>query len=169
MMRRLAILAGLWAGLAGLARPTPARAEVVDGDQPAIIGAVTLGSLAGITTSIAAIVYAARGRSFHTPWVAISMFSIAVTGAMTGALIVDGAQSGMTAWHGVGILFFAVHTAWPAYFVLRSALSPVEPGAPFDEAPAAAWAPAPTRDPFAALARPALPAAPVAATWAVSF
>lgn len=167
-MRRLAVMVGLVAGLAAGARPTPARADVLD-DQPAIIGAVTIGTLAGITTSIAAIVYSVRGRSFHTPWVAVSMFSIAVTGSMTVALMADGVQSSLTGWHVLGALFFAAHTVWPGYYVIKSAISPVEPGAPFDAPPAAAWAPAPTQDPFTALSRPPTPTAPAALALTLPF
>jgi len=145
-MRPAVATLGLAAAL-GLG-PAAAEAAVVDGDQPAIVLTLGLGTLAGITTSIAAIVYAVKGKSFHTPWVVVSMFSCAITGSFAATLAVDTAREGFGAIRAIGLLSFAGLTAGPLYFTIRSALSPGPPGAYFDELPEAAWR-RPALDPFA--------------------
>lgn len=142
--------------LGALMSAEPAEAAVVDGDQPAIVITLGLGSLGAVTTSIAALVYAVRGRSFHTPWVVVSMFSCAITGAFATTLMVDTAREGFGTARAIGLLVYLGLTAWPGYFTVRSALSPGPPGSPFDYEvgyeEAAAWR-RPARDPFATRAR----------------
>lgn len=103
--------------------------SVVD-DNAVIVTTVTLGTLGGLATSISALVYALDGRTFDGGWIVGSLFSSAVCGAMTGAIIAGGIDGRGTSGSLtiIGTLFFGTLTAWPAYWTVRTAVADVEPG-----------------------------------------
>lgn len=105
-----------------------ARAEFVNADNPGILIAVTFGSLAGLTTSIAATVYAVQGKTFDSGWIVPALFGGAVTTTMSISLIADAADRGFSTGHGVGILALLALTAWPTYWTIRTAIADVDPG-----------------------------------------
>lgn len=125
---------------------TPAEAEVVK-DHPVYIAAVAAGFFGGLGNSVAAIVYAAQDRSFHSPWVMSTLFSTAVCATFSGTLIYDSAQSGATPLGIVGTITFLAFAIWPAAWLVRSSLSEVAPGQRFD----ADVTPEETEDPAEAL------------------
>lgn len=117
--------------LLSLALAAPAEASVVEGDQPELLVPVVAGSLGGIATSIAAIVYALDDRAFDDAWILGSMFSTAVSGAMFAGFLANAPnQPGSETL--LGALFFGALTAWPAYWTVKTALAEVEPGERFD-------------------------------------
>src|SRR5437016_266780 len=104
-----------------------AHADVVKSDIP-IIAATTVSILGGITTSIAAIIYAFDHRAFDSGWVVASLFSSAFCTAFTGAILVSTFSDGLNAANGIGILFFTAVTAWPFYWTLKGwVLEDVDP------------------------------------------
>ncbi len=107
---------------------SPAQAEFVNGDNPGILVAVSFGSLAGLTTSIAATVYAVQGKTFDSGWIFPALFGSAVTTTMTISLIADAADRGFSTGHGVGIAALLLLTTWPTYWTLRTAIADVDPG-----------------------------------------
>ncbi len=127
-----------------------AQAEVIDGDNPAAISAVAVGSLGGLTASIAALVYTVQDRSFDSGWVILSLFSSAICGSFAMAIFVDMLETGGGEFSTVGVLSYLILAGWPLYFTVKSALNEAPPGSPFD----AEVAKAPTLDPL--LQRPGL-------------
>lgn len=127
MRRALFLLLSLGASvLEGPARAASDEQEAVG------ITVASVGAIGGLVTSVAAIVYATRGRAFDTPWVVASLFSAAfcVANAITaGTSDIDGAVPIAIGVGAVG--------AWPLAYTIRSALSEAEPGEPFDPPPAA--------------------------------
>jgi hypothetical protein len=109
-----------------------ARADVVE-DNAATMTIVGLGVVGGIATSIAAIVYAVDDRSFDSPWIVASLFSAAVCGAMTVALIADTAGgTGDKTTSVLSIFALVPATIWPTFWTVRTAIADVEPGERFD-------------------------------------
>ncbi len=145
MKRALFLLVALSAS----ALEGPARA--LSEEQQAVgISVASVGAVGGLVTSIAAIVYATRGRAFDTPWVVASLFSAAlcVANAITaGTSDIDGAVPIAIGVGAVG--------AWPLAYTIRSALSEAAPGELFDPPPSEA-APLPRRSSFD-FGRPPLP------------
>lgn len=107
------------------------RAEDVVSDDPVITTAAVLGTLGGLTTSIAAIVYAAEDRTFDDAWVVTSLFTTAICGAMSVAMALDAPNTG-GALPIIGTMFFGTLAGWPLYWTAKSALADADPGEPFD-------------------------------------
>ncbi|MCK6548282.1 hypothetical protein L6R52_20715 [Myxococcota bacterium] len=126
-MRSLVAAAAFALGLAA----SDAHAADVISDDPVITSVAVLGTLGGLTTSIAAIVYASEGRTFDDAWVVTSLFTTAICGAMTAAIAMDAPSTG-GAMPIVGTLFFGTLAAWPAYWTVKSSLADADPGEPFD-------------------------------------
>jgi hypothetical protein len=109
-----------------------AQAEPVR-DHPFYIAVASVGGVGGIANTIGALVYAIQDRSFHTPWVATIVLSSSICAAMAGQLIIDAKNGeGSVALNVVGIVGFLVASLWPAAWLMRSALSDVPFGEPFD-------------------------------------
>lgn len=142
-MRGLPIIAGI---LALPVAASPAEAEVIE-DHPVYIAAVAAGFAGGLGNSVAAIVYAAQGRSFHSAWVVSTLFSTAVCATFSGSLIYDSAQTGATPLGVVGMITFLAFSIWPTAWLVRSSISEVGPGQRFDSE----VAPPKSEDPVEAL------------------
>jgi hypothetical protein len=120
----IAVAIGLFAG--------EARAEPVR-DHPFYIAVASVGGVGGLANTIGALVYAIQDRSFHSPWVATIVLSSSICAAMAGQLIIDAKNGeGSVALNVVGIVGFLVASLWPAAWLMRSALSDVPFGEPFD-------------------------------------
>lgn len=160
----LSALVPVLAVASAVAGPRPAQASV-DPD-PVIGGAVLLGFFGGLTTTTAAIVYAAEGRAFDSPWVVASAISSAICGATAVSFAHDGFRYGHGTFTIITSLTFGVLAAIPGYFTVRSALSEAEPGElfPIDPPPVSAA----LRDPLSeARALPPLP--PVSGAFTFRF
>lgn len=118
-----------------IASPSEAEAEVVAAN-PAMLAVVTLGTVGGLTSSVGAIVFSLEHRTFTSGWVVTALFSTAICGAMTTALIVEGARGGNGAGGALfGAVFYAAITLWPGYWTVRSALAEAPPGESLDGTP----------------------------------
>jgi hypothetical protein len=124
-----------------IATANHARAAVIEG--PVAGTAVALGTIGGMATSVAAIVYAFDNRAFDTSWVITSLITSAICGSTSVALMVSGDVDSF--WGVTGVMFYAALTIWPGYYVVRTSLSSVDPGDRFD-AYDTEVAPAPTED-----------------------
>lgn len=131
------------------------RAEAQVSGNPVITTIAVVGTLGGVATSVGAAVYAIEGRAFDDGWVVGALISSGICGAMTGAIAVEGITSsdGSIAI-GIGMLFYAAITIWPAYWVIRTSLSEVDPGDKLE----GEYLPEEPVDPFAASRLPQLPA-----------
>jgi hypothetical protein len=124
--------------------PAVARADV--SDQTSIVAGVMvgLGTAGALATSIAALVYAADGRAFDTPWIVAALFSAAFcVAAGIGVIAADYGGAPL-----IAPTYFAL-AAWPLGWSVRSAFAPAGFGEPLD-------APAPPPTTHDALAIPAL-------------
>lgn len=131
------------------------RAEAQVSGNPAIVTIAVVGTLGGIASSVGAVVYAVEDRAFDDVWIVSSLISSGICGAMTGAIAVEGFSSGDGGViGGVGLVFYAALTIWPAYWVVRTSLSEVDPGDKFD----GEYLPEEPVDPFASSRLPQLPA-----------
>ena len=138
-MRTAAIMA-----LVLLAEGT-AEAEPVR-DHPFYIAVASVGGVGGIANTIGALVYAIQDRSFHAPWIGTIVLGSSICGALAGQLIIDAKNGeGSVALNVVGIVGFIIASAWPAAWLIRSALSDVPFGEKFDSE----VAPEETEDPAA--------------------
>jgi hypothetical protein len=126
----LAVSLSAWAVLAGAAGE--ARAEVIKGDA-VVITTTAIAILGGITTSVAATVYALDGRAFDSGWVIASLLSSSFCAAFSGALIVNSVKSGLDAGSGIGAVVITAIAAWPAYWTIKGALEDVDPGERFEQ------------------------------------
>ena len=123
-MRVAAWTLGLGVAIAAV----PARADVIDGSNPVIVFAVAAGGVGGLTTSIAATVYALDDRTFDSGWVVTSLLSSAICGAFFVSLAADAASNGAELGHFTGMLSFGTFTVWPVVWTVRTAMADVEPG-----------------------------------------
>ncbi len=134
--------------LAGPSGPAEAARDPVK-DHPFYIAAVTVGTFGGVGNSVAALVYAIQGRSFHPAWIGSTLVSSAICATMAGSLIVE-AIDDPGPFTIPGIIGYLIISLWPTAWLLRSALSEVPLGARFDSE----VAPAETEDPVDALRPP---------------
>jgi hypothetical protein len=156
---RAAAVCGL---VLALARAAPAEAQVIDGNAEVQGVVLAVGTLAGLTNSVATVVYAAQNRSFDHGWVISSFVSTAVCGAFAVGLTAEASDTGEGALV-VSALVYYVLALWPGAWTLRGALSEVAPGERFDAAaPKPEALAAPPRDPFRRARSPRLPATALA-------
>ena len=102
-------------------------------DHPAYIAIASVGGVGGIANTIGALVYAIQDRSFHSPWIGTIVLGSSICGALAGQLIIDAKNGeGSIALNVVGIVGFIIASAWPAAWLIRSALSDVPFGERFD-------------------------------------
>lgn len=128
-MRGAALMGALAVALA----PKLAEAQVIDGDNPVQIGLLTVGTVAGLTNAIAAVVYSAQNRAFDTPWVVSTFVSTAACGAFSVGLAIESGRTGDELLLAPAVLYLSL-AAWPAAWAVRGALDEAPPGARLDEA-----------------------------------
>lgn len=131
--------------LAATFAATPAEAQI--GGNAFNVTTAILGTLGGITNSIAVTVYAVDGRALGSGWVVSSLFSTAICGSIATSFVLTGFDGGSSTPALIGTIFYAFLAAWPGYYVVRSALAEAEPGELFD----AEVVPDDTEDPIDAL------------------
>lgn len=119
-MRKLACIAAL------VALAAPAEAAGLPNEVSFTLYGV--GAASGLASTIAAIVYAAQGRSFDSGWVVAALISSAL--CLGGAIGLAPFAEDPGAL--VGVIGNVGLAAFPLYWTGRSALAEVPPGAPLD-------------------------------------
>lgn len=114
-----------------LGMPSAALAQVVDPTNPVQGLTLSIGTLAGLTNSVATLVYAVQGRSFDTPWVVSSFLSSAICGAFAVGLTLESAEVGEAGIFAAALAYYLLALG-PAGWAVRGALHEAAPGQPFD-------------------------------------
>jgi hypothetical protein len=123
-------------GLGLLAWLGPREAAAGEARDLTIGISVGTGVLAGLSSSIAAIVYAAEGRAFSRTWIALSMYGAATCGAVSVPLLRDSVTSASGPGLGIfaGVLVGAL-ALWPLTYSSVSAAAEADFGELFEGAP----------------------------------
>ena len=146
MVRRLATVA-----LAALLCMAPGLTPEASAQAVPVVGGI-LGTVGGTVATIATITYAIDNQSFHNGWIVLSMFTSAAALASAGMLFEYAEEPALLT---IALINVAV-AAVPGYWTIRTALSDVTPGDPFE--PAAEVEPAPAvLEPLAVRRRTRLP------------
>lgn len=100
---------------------TPANAaSPPDGNIPFITSMAAAGAVGGLTTSIAAIVYALDDKPFSKGWSTAAIISAGWAGGMAGSFGYRITQPDSDAGSLIAFFFFAAATIWPTYYTIRS-------------------------------------------------
>lgn len=121
-------------GLVFAMKPIAGSAQTIDGNNPVQVTTLTVGTLLGLTNSVATVVYAVQNRSFETPWVVSSFVSTAACGAFAVGIAVNVDEGGNSNQLLAAIPFLLLAIV-PASWSIRGALSEVGPGERFDTLP----------------------------------